>query len=74
MMMTEIRVVHGVEPPKVREVYSYPYAEMDVGDSFVVPVLAYRKVLNANTRAGKRLGWKFSARKEGEYLRVWRVR
>ena len=74
MMMTEIRVVHGVEPPKPREVFVYPHAEMDVGDSFVVHAVAYRKVLNANTRAAKRLGYKFSARREGELLRVWRVK
>ena len=74
MMTTEIRVVHGIEPPIAREVYAYPYAQMEVGDSFSVPVGAYRKVLNANTRASKRLGWKFSARREGEFVRIWRIR
>ena len=44
-----------------------------MGDSFTVPVTARAKVLNANYRAGKRLGFKFSSKAEGEYLRVWRV-
>jgi hypothetical protein len=55
-------------------VYAYPYEEMDVGDSFVVPVVARAKVLNANYRAGRRLGWRFEARTEGDVVRVWRVR
>jgi len=60
--------------PKPRVVYAYPYEEMDVGDSFVVPVVARAKVLNANYRAGRRLGWRFEARTEGDVVRVWRVR
>ena len=60
--------------PSPRVVYAYPYEEMDVGDSFVVPVSARAKVLNANYRAGKRLGWRFEARTEGDQVRVWRVR
>jgi hypothetical protein len=47
---------------------------MDIGDSFVVPVSARQKVLNANYRAGKRLGMRFEARTEGENVRIWRVR
>jgi hypothetical protein len=54
-------------------VYAYPYEEMEVGDSFVVPVVARAKVLNANYRAGRRLGWRFEARTEGDVVRVWRV-
>ena len=54
-------------------VFAYPYGEMDVGDSFVVPAEYRAKVLNANYRAGKRLGRKFVARSEGNSLRVWRV-
>jgi hypothetical protein len=54
-------------------VYAYPYEEMDVGDSFVVPVASRARVLNANYRAGKRLGKAFIARTEGENIRVWRT-
>jgi hypothetical protein len=54
-------------------VYAYPYEEMDVGDSFCVPLGARAKVLNANYRAGKRLGRVFTAKTEGEQVRVWRT-
>lgn len=64
----------GVGMPTPRVVYAYPYEEMDIGDSFVVPVSARQKVLNANYRAGKRLGMRFEARTEGENVRIWRVR
>ena len=37
-MITEIVLESGVEMPKQRVVYAYPYEEMEVGDSFVVPL------------------------------------
>ena len=74
MTIAAIEKEVGVGMPKPRVVYSYPYEEMDVGDSFVVPVVARAKVLNANYRAGRRLGWRFEARTEGDVVRVWRVR
>ena len=73
MMIEEIEKEVGVRMPTPRVVYAYPYEEMEVGDSFVVPVSARGKVLNANYRAGKRLGMKFVARTEGDVVRVWRV-
>jgi hypothetical protein len=73
MTIAAIEKEVGVRMPKPRVVYAYPYEEMDVGDSFVVPVVARAKVLNANYRAGRRLGWRFEARTEGDVVRVWRV-
>jgi hypothetical protein len=70
--MQEIKRESGYAIPPARVVYAYPYEEMDVGDSFVVPVEARAKVLNANYRAGKRLGRVFIARTESETIRVWR--
>ena len=73
MAIQEIELSKGIELPKPRVVFAYPYGEMEVGDSFVVPAQYRAKVLNANYRAGKRLGRKFVARSEGVMLRVWRV-
>jgi hypothetical protein len=73
MNMQSIEVESGIGMPLPRVVYSYPYQEMDVGDSFCVPVSARQKVLNANYRASKRLGLRFMAKTEGEVIRVWRV-
>jgi hypothetical protein len=74
MAIQEIELERGIEMPKGRVVYAYPYEEMDVGDSFTVPVSARQKVLNANYRASKRLGCGYMAKTEGEVIRVWRVR
>ena len=74
MTIAAIEKEVGVGMPRPRVVYAYPYEEMEVGDSFVVPVSARGKVLNANYRAGKRLGRVFQARTEGDKLRVWRIR
>jgi len=72
-MITELVLESGVQMPKPRVVYAYPYEEMDIGDSFCVPLDARAKVLNANYRAGKRLGRVFTAKTEGDQVRVWRT-
>ena len=59
MTIQAIELSKGVDLPKPRVVFAYPYGEMEVGDSFVVPAEYRAKVLNANYRAGKRLGRKF---------------
>jgi len=73
MMITAIEVEVGVPAPKARVVYAYPYEDMEVGDSFCVPLEARAKVLNANYRAGKRLGRVFTAKTDGNQVRVWRT-
>ena len=74
MQIVEIRIEEGIAVPE-RVVYRYPHAQLEVGQSFAVPfsVEARRRVLNANVRASKKLGWSFTARRLGEELRVWRV-
>lgn len=71
--MEAIQIERGIGMPKPRVVFAYPYEEMEVGDSFVVPADARAKVLNANYRASKRLGMRFQAKTEGDVIRVWRV-
>jgi hypothetical protein len=73
MSIQEIGIEKGIDVPRARVVFAYPYEEMDVGDSFAVPVTARQKVLNANYRAFKRLGWRFIARTEGDVIRIWRT-
>ena len=65
-----LNIEKGIEAPDRRV---YPYAEMEVNDSFLVTDAKMQTVCNANYRAYKRLGWKFICRKEGEGIRVWRV-
>ena len=71
--MEILAIQRGGDVPKPRVVYSYPYASMEVGDSFVVPKESRQKVANATYRASKRLGYKFTSKSEGEFLRIWRV-
>ena len=71
--MQAIERESGIAMPKPRVVYAYPYEDMDVGDSFCVPLEARAKVLNANYRAGKRLGRVFTAKTDGDQVRVWRT-
>lgn len=59
--------------PKERLRNSYPFNQMDIGDSFLVPEGKMQVVLNANYRASKQLGMKFIARKDTGGIRVWRI-
>ena len=45
---------------------------MEVGQSFYIEGEQMQVVLNGNWRAGKKLGRKFIARREGDGVRVWR--
>ena len=74
MQRVQIEIQEGVVPPE-RLVYKYPHAQLEVGQSFCVPftVASRRNVLNANVRARKRLGWVFTARRQGDEIRVWRI-
>jgi len=74
MVITDIAIDKGLDMPKKRVVYSYPYEQMDIGDSFSVPLSARQKVLNANFRAARRLGIELTAKTDGEVVRIWRTR
>jgi len=71
--MQTLEIKRDVEMPTPRVVFAYPYEDMEVGDSFVVPIEYRAKVYNANYRAGKRLGYKFQSKANGDVLHVWRV-
>lgn len=73
-----LAVVSGIAVPpdlKRREPSIWPHADMAVGQSFWISDQdrSYGTVLNANTRYGKRLGFKFTARREDGGVRVWRI-
>jgi hypothetical protein len=69
--MISLDVEKGIPLPAERK--RYPYASMDVGDSFIVYGGKMQVVCNANYRAFKKLGFKFIARCEPEGVRVWRI-
>jgi hypothetical protein len=69
--MINLEVEKSVPLPEGKK--RYPYASMDIGDSFFVGAGKLQVVCNANYRASKRLGMQFIARKEVEGVRVWRV-
>ena len=75
MQTVQIQVESGLELPAERVMFRYPHAELGVGQSFCIPftVANRRNVLNANVRARKRLGWVFTARRQGDEIRVWRI-
>lgn len=51
----------------------YPFAEMEVGDSFFAADKNANQLQNAASHWRKRMGWKFKTRTEGEGARIWRI-
>ena len=63
----------GVEVPVKQKEAKYPYALMNVGDSFLVKEASLTKICNANYREWKKHGTKYTARVVEGGVRVWRV-
>lgn len=57
----------------VKGSWKYPFANMQIGDSFVVPDCPRDRIDGAIYKARRVLGWSFAKRKEGTGYRVWRV-
>ena len=51
----------------------YPFAQMDVGDSFAAPVAKWNTIRTVSGQWAKRLGRQFVTRRDGDSIRVWRV-
>ena len=66
-----IAIEKNIPTPPKRNIY--PYRQMDVGDSFLVPEARIQIVCNNNYRFSKLTGMKFIARREGIGVRVWRT-
>ena len=63
----------GIKSAGVRT-SKYPWATMEIGDSFLVPDLGVDSMSAAASQAGKRLGRKFTCRTMNHGVRIWRVR
>ena len=57
----------------IPRVNSYPYSELEVGDSFLIEDKSIHNVCNMNTRASKKFGYTLVARKVEGGIRVWRT-
>ena len=69
-----LEVENGVPLPEVPERVRYPFADMEVGDSFLIRDESLVK--NARSAAwmfGQRHGARFSCRRVAEGWRVWRT-
>jgi hypothetical protein len=63
-------------PPPVRRGRkpTWPFAEMEVGDSFVVPASRREKArLAAANYAHRHRGWKYATRDVPDGYRIWRT-
>ena len=68
-----ITIEKNIPIPEERRRNIYPYKQMDVGESFLVPEASIQIVCNNNYRVGKLTGMRFIARREGVGVRVWRT-
>ena len=72
---TEFRIEKGVEMPGLSgdATRKYPFNQMEVGDSFAVPVSKEQSVRNSSFQYGKVHKIKFSVRKHAGAFRCWRI-
>jgi hypothetical protein len=70
--MRQITIQKGLPMPETRgRRASYPFGEMEVGDSFAT---TRRTVRACSWQHSKRTGKKFICRKDGNRIRVWRTK
>jgi hypothetical protein len=70
---TEFKIDKGAKLPADQHRKVYPFAQMEVGDSFHFPAALYPKICAAASYSGTRNGKKFSLRKDGDGYRCWRI-
>lgn len=68
---SSLDIEKGVPLPRTRA--SYPFSEMAVGDSFLLPADESVRVRNAACAHTKVHGAKFTTLKVGDGVRCWRV-
>jgi hypothetical protein len=69
-----VKIEKGIPFPKLCKPYTrYPWADMEIGDSFFVPGVTNSTFAGQISGAKKRTGFNFTARKEIDGLRVWRI-
>lgn len=69
-----IQIDKGVPlPPTHNTMRGYPFASMEVGDSFAVTHDKERSIRTIAARTGEKFGWRFAVRKFDHEVRVWRV-
>ena len=77
MTQTSFKIEKGVPlPPSRRGRTLYPWADMEVGDSFVAGPYSTKFQNNVTTSAAlqrRKHGRSFATRKDGDNLRVWRI-
>lgn len=84
-MQTAIQIIKGRPMPPTRggpgsAAMEYPWRTMDVGDCFEVPASKWSSPRKAQVsmaamagKAGKKMERKFTTRRTGETITVWRV-
>jgi len=60
--------------PKEKVKHNYPHEQLQVGESFLVMGGNMNILCNYNRIKGKKMDRQFVCRKEGDGIRVWRVR
>lgn len=70
-----LEIDKGIPRPASLRAAKYPWAALEIGDSFFVPSVngATHNVASVASWAGKRHGKKFSSRTVDGGVRVWRI-
>ena len=73
--LTMFEIEKGIEIPEARAgKRTYPWQEMEIGDSFFVKGGTYDQLNSATSYAGSRRNKKFVVRVVPEGVRIWRTK
>jgi hypothetical protein len=78
--LVDILPIEKNVPVPPRKNRKYPWYEMVIGDSFLVPCAQHEielvecSITNCRNHAQKKTGWTFITRRTGRGMRVWRVK
>jgi len=70
-MAVSIKIEKGIPVPPVRGVW--PFGEMEVGDSFLIPAGREKAGKASAWTYGKKHGMRFAVRTEKKGTRIWRT-
>jgi hypothetical protein len=68
----EIQIEKGIAIPMGKNA-TYPFRQMEVGDSFLIPGKTTAQTAGIVTSARMRTGWKFATRTTPDGVRIWRT-
>ncbi len=71
--MSTYKIEKGIPVPEMGEASKYPFSQMEIGDSFLIPNKKTSQTGYMTNKYALKYGRKFVSRQVGNDVRVWRT-